>query len=517
MRIAPGLLGTALPLLLAALPPAVAQPASPSCTLSASPASVRAGTPLTLSWTATHGPTAGFITQGADVKLLRPLPWGTAVLPAGSKTITALEAGTYTYMLTTSSKAGPSTCSTSVHVTGTATPPEVPAVLDRIGLATVAGISGGDPNIRKYDVLWTVNPLAPTSPPMSGFYIPYNREPLGVPGEPARPGVEEHHPIDWYRANHPDWLVYRPNRTQLALSFEYRTAAGQPYHLAPIDITNPAVRGYIWSRRIAPALLEGYRLISFDNGGPANSDRRAGVKDAAGAWRQLFGDAPRDPTYVRAVREWLEWMRRRINAAGARVAMNMDYPKGMEAEFLAVAGAADMVLNEGSFVNQHCSKDDPHYQDGVPGRPDPDVWTERFTLFRQVAQQRALVLTQSCTGQVSDGVLSWAIANYLLVRGPRTFIAFHSGPTGAAMRSLVIDRPEFGVRIGSPAGDPARIPGTKMWTRAYTKGLVLVNPSATAPQPTTLPAGTYRDLEGRVRQGRIAVSPTTGLVLVVGP
>jgi hypothetical protein len=491
--------------------------ASPSCTLSASPASVPAGTAFTLSWSATDNPTAGYVTQGQNVRLLRPLPWGTARLPSGSTSITALAAGSYAYTLATSGSAGTSTCSTTVHVTGMANPPGVPTVLDRIGLAALA-ISGDDPNIRKYDFLWTVNPLTPATPVMSGFYIPYNREPLGVPGETARLGAEEHHPIDWYRAHHPDWLVYRNDRTTLALSFEYRTAAGQPYHLPPIDITNPAVREYIWNRRVAPVLLEGHRLISFDNGGPFNTDRRAGVKDGSGGWRQLFDGniTARDPRYVGAVREWLDWMGRRIHGAGARVAMNMDYGIGSETEFLSIADAADVILHEGSFVDTSCRKDHPRYQDDVPGSVPPDLWTARFTTFRQVARQRGLVLTQSCAaGQLPPGVLSWALANYLLVRGPQTFIAFYYGPTPATMRSVAVERPEFGVRVGAPAGEPTRVPGSKMWSRSYANGLVLVNPSATTAQSTTLPPGTYRDLEGNVRQGRIAVPPTTGLVLVV--
>ncbi len=495
----------------------VAQSSSPSCTLSASATSVTAGTRFTLSWSATHNPTAGYITQGQSVRLLRPLPFGTSLLSSGSTTLTALATGAYTYTLTTSNPSGPGTCSTTVRVTGTATPPDIPTVVDRIGLATAVGISGHDPNIRKYDILWTVNPLTATSPVMSGFYIPYNREPLGVPGQTTPFGAEEHHPISWYLANRPDWLVYKNDRTQLAVSFEYRNAAGQPYHLPPIDITNPAVRQYIWDRRIAPALLEGHRLISFDNGTPFNVDQRAGVKNASGEWRQLFGAHPSDPVYVQAMREWLEWMRRRINAAGARVIMNVDYGRGGEADFISIASAADMVLNEASFVNQYCSKQDYHYQDDVPGRPDPDVWTERFTTFRTVARQRGLVLTHSCTAsQIQPGVVSWAIANYLLVRGPHTFIAFYYGQTSPTTRSLVIERPEFNVQIGSPAGEPTRISGTKMWSRPYTNGIVLVNPSATTPHSTTLPPGTYRDLEGNIMQGRITLSPTTGLVLLYG-
>jgi hypothetical protein len=136
-------------------------------------------------------------------------------------------------------------------------------------------------------------------------------------------------------------------------------------------------------------------------------------------------------------------------------------------------------------------------------------------MFREVARQRGLVLTHACTAtQLPPGVVSWVIANYLLLRGPHTFLAFLYAPTGGAMRSLVIERPEFNARIGTPAGEPARIPGTRMWSRPYTNGIVLVNPSATTAQSTSLPAGPHRDLEGTVREGRVTVEPTSGLVLV---
>jgi hypothetical protein len=195
--------------------------------------------------------------------------------------------------------------------------------------------------------------------------------------------------------------------------------------------------------------------------------------------------------------------------------MNMDYGKGVEAEFISIAGAADVVLHEGSFLDQHCRKDHPRYRDDVPGNPAQSYWTERFMTFRRVAQQRGLVLTQACNAsQLQPDVVSWVIANYLLVRGPQTFIAFYGGAPSTPARSLVLERPEFNIQTGAPTGEPARIPGTKMWSRAYTKGLVIVNPSATTAQSTTLPPGTYRDVEGSSWQGRITVPPTSGLVLV---
>jgi hypothetical protein len=201
------------------------------------------GAAFTLSWTATHDPTAGYITQGQDVRLLRPLPWGTARLPriedhhrarSGHLHVHAYHRERLRAEHVLDDCPGQRYCHR----------PDVPTVLDRIGLAALA-ISGHDPNLRKYDVLWTVNTLTPTSPVMSGFYVPYNREPLGVPGEPARFGAEAHHPISWYRANHPDWLVYRSDRTTLALSFEYRTPAGVPYHLPPTGSSFESMAGWL--------------------------------------------------------------------------------------------------------------------------------------------------------------------------------------------------------------------------------------------------------------------------------
>ena len=57
-----------------------------------------------------------------------------------------------------------------------------------------------------------------------------------------------------------------------------------------------------------------------------------------------------------------------------------------------------------------------------------DAWTRRFTAFRTIAEDRGLIVADICystSGSIlslSAEEVSWAIANYLLVRGDRTYM-----------------------------------------------------------------------------------------------
>jgi hypothetical protein len=45
---------------------------------------------------------------------------------------------------------------------------------------------------------------------------------------------------------------------------------------------------------------------------------------------------------------------------------------------------------------------------------------------------------------------------------PPTSTAAPHGQTAATARNIVMERPEFGVQIGSPTGEPTSVPGTKI-------------------------------------------------------
>jgi hypothetical protein len=57
---------------------------------------------------------------------------------------------------------------------------------------------------------------------------------------------EEKHNIDWYKANHPDWVSYKNDRISPAHEFRYSFGFD-----TPVDVMNPAVREYLWRFAVA--------------------------------------------------------------------------------------------------------------------------------------------------------------------------------------------------------------------------------------------------------------------------
>lgn len=491
------------------IPPPPPQSNTPSCILSASSASVPSGTSFTLSWTTAKATGAAEIRQGNSPLLYQPALKGGrgGTLPNGSQKLTVGAPGTYTYTMSVSNASGESTCSAVITATGTAMIGELPVVRSGLGLASFADTLHSSSDLVKRDIIWGSSEAR--AAPFGGYYVPANREPMGAPNQPGT------HDEAWYLANHPDWLVYQNDRVSLAHSFRYG-AAPNYWYLMPIDISNPAVQDYIWERRIAPTIARGFKAITFDNVEPINSYKRAGVKTSSG-WKQLYNPAnSHDPAYTASLNDFLRVTRARLHAAGVLSMGNINYGYGYEQELLMAAREMDLVFMEGSFLHL-CDRNNFRVNDdSVDSVADrSDYWTRRFTSFRAIAKERGLILADICYNSLGSIAslpaedVSWAIANYLLVREDRTYMLL----TYIEEASKRVDRPEYekAEKIGAPIEEPQKQNG--VWTRRYEKGLVVVNPSAKSQGSFALGGGIYRDLAGRERTGTIAIPPATGLVL----
>jgi len=101
-------------------------------------------------------------------------------------------------------------------------------------------------------VLGTIWPRSLPGKVYSLFYLPYDRDedPRYYPAA---------HDITWYKANHPDWIEYKCDRSTVAYEFGENDV--------PLDITNPAVISYIEKTYLATELRpgSGYQGIGFDN------------------------------------------------------------------------------------------------------------------------------------------------------------------------------------------------------------------------------------------------------------
>ena len=152
-----------------------------ACTLSISPASIKAGNIFTLSWTSTGTPAtvSGYLEQTAPdnskATFFRPIPYSSYLLPNGGRSGKAGMAGAYTYTFVVSNATATTSCSTGLSVTGTAPLPMIHTILDRVGkgLFSTAG-----QNDTQHDVAFggpvNINLNASTTI-FYGYYIPYSR------------------------------------------------------------------------------------------------------------------------------------------------------------------------------------------------------------------------------------------------------------------------------------------------------------------------------------------------------
>jgi len=494
---------------------------SPMCVIAASRPSIPVGDSITLSWTTTNAPTAASVMDDAT-----PVA-GPFRLPSGSKELNAptdtsqlpgLLPGTHTFTMTVSNVAASATCAVNVTVFWRPLP-ALPVIWDRIGLAGWADFALPQPScltlacatpdrdaqVSARDLFWAAS--RPSAASLVSHYYPYDRD-----DDPA------HHDVAWYLLHHPDWLVYRANRSTLAHPFT------DDDHPAPIDITNTAVREYILNQKLVPYLSQGYQSISFDNVTTFNAFGRRYVKLPSG-WREVFpassGDPKGDSTFMAAVGNWLDWVRRELNVRGALLNANLELgPTLNRSDFFLLASKLDYVTiekgawNPGDVVR---GSNPPERSTCLAGTPqaayDLDgAWLAKFQTLRAISRSSGLTLIGECVHEsnISPALVRWAVANYLLVRGARTYLLL-SGLTGVEP-GRPFDRPELHVPIGAPTAEAEQVGG--LWVRSYRNGLAVVNPSSTVTSTLSLGATRYHDLTGRRLVRGVSLQPATALVLI---
>jgi hypothetical protein len=114
--------------------------------------------------------------------------------------------------------------------------------------------------------------------------------------------------------------------------------------------------------------------------------------------------------------------------------------------------------------------------------------------------------------------LTWALANYLLVRGPTSYtyvyggkgLGFGGSPSGYG---TFVDRPEYHIRIGHPVS--GRYVSDGLQVRAYSGGVVIVNATNSASYAIQL-GRVYRNMKGHAISS-VTLSPATAIVLLASP
>jgi hypothetical protein len=309
-------------------------------------------------------------------------------------------------------------------------------------------------------------------------YIPYNQDP-------------SNQSLSWWKANHPDWVVYKCDRTTPA------TASGYPN--IDLDITNPAVRAYQLAM-VKSAAAQGYDGIAWDIFAIDNNHKACGIY-RNGQWVQLYTGNWTDPAYTKAVLDWLTWMYAAQHALPKPMRLVPNYSLARaanDASSTTVLNNVDAILDEQTTANWGSYVTD--------GR-----WLERIRWMQRLqAAGKAYYAISGFTGPMSNADVQYALASYLM--GKEHYAAIFVYDQKTIFYGADGWRPEYAAPIGRACGEMTQIGSA--WMRSFKNGLSIVNPSGSGSTTVTLPAGrAFQDLYGKSVSGSVTLPAHGGLVL----
>ena len=326
-------------------------------------------------------------------------------------------------------------------------------------------------------------------------YYPYSRE---SDNDVLPPGVSSNHNLAWFKANHPDWIEYKQDRTTVAYVCEDTS-------YVPLDIANPDVRTYLLNTYYLPSINQGYDGIAFDNVNLANfawdptEGARAGHYALNGKWVQQYSGGENDAAYHTDMINWAQWMYTQLHMHNASVSMNIeyDYP-GAPTDSNTLSNYTDIYMDEMGFGNY-----DGFITDGA--------WLTKIQFFQSLVNRgKGLVIVNQMAqsfASTTQAQKQWCIASYLLCKGNHTYMTI----TGYQEYGSLYTTSEYFAKVGSATNTMYQSQGVYM--RDFSNGKAIVNPSSTQSYTVNLPANTYKDLYGNSKSS-ITLGAASGIVLL---
>jgi hypothetical protein len=355
----------------------------------------------------------------------------------------------------------------------------------------------------KIDVVWGTSWAKSLPGNIYGFfYIPYDRD-EDTSYYPAA------HNVTWYKANHPDWIEYKCDRSTVAYEFGNGNSV-------PLDITNPAVISYIEGTYIETALRpgSGYQGIGFDNLDLENAGewtgQRCGHYTTNGTWVQQFNGTANDATYRQSILTWAQQIHTFIHThfPNAVMAVNFSYDPNFSSDSNKLSNYVDFYVDEQGFTNGN---------NASPTNPSAWYFTDATWSGKMNWIQNALSLRRGFLSvnqepvsfaNVTNNQAQWALANYLLMKNNASFVYI----CGVQQYGYSFLRSEYSAQIGSPVNAMYQKQG--IYLRDFTNGMAIVNPSSSTAYTVQLLGATYADLYGNAVGSQIIMPAHSGLILI---
>jgi hypothetical protein len=333
------------------------------------------------------------------------------------------------------------------------------------------------------------------------------RAPDACPADAGPHVPHSAYPLDycWLAAHHPDWLL-RDDQGQLVNYTDF------PRNVM-VDIGAAGLRA-AWARTVVPEVrADGFDGVYLDD-----------VNTHPGHARDGAPARYTDQQYGAATTGFVAEVGAALRSAGllsmANVAVDPWRPWEVD-DAVAMAGSLDAVAKEfWSHYQPSCSAEygtvftQPGSYDPATGGVDPGLALElEYARRVQAAGARLVGIDYDQSGDVAR--MAYGRAAFLLAWDGRPGSAYVNRPAAARDahgRCAAVDpaEPAWTTDLGVPTG-PAVTTGA-VWSRAFTGGVVLLDPSPTA--PVTVPLdGAYRSVDGAVVRGTVTLQPGSALVL----
>jgi hypothetical protein len=307
---------------------------------------------------------------------------------------------------------------------------------------------------------------------------------------------EKERTIDWYKQNHPDWIMYQEDRVTPAYGFIYSYGG-----LVPLDVSNPEVRQFYLDTFIMPFVKQGYKMVAMDNVELGNWPKSVGHYNK-GQWQQLYTGKKEDTAFYKTIIDWMQFLRNSLHLQGVKVAANIKANTAPAEVILKVMDAVDLWLDETGFT---------HTGKNITDK----TWERSFSLLQQVTPKKAYVTINQVQGDVeaADAIqIEWVVGNFLLSRGPQSMLSITGFKNNKAEYHVFKYRKELEIEIGYPV-----LPAVKLenggWKRNFSKGMVIVNPSSTQKITVQLPEGRWKTIHESIIESEIELSPATAAIL----
>lgn len=320
------------------------------------------------------------------------------------------------------------------------------------------------------------------------------------------------HDFSWWRANHPDWVLYACTAGG--------SATTNPAYVpglttnVPLDIHNPSVVSYQIRLMADYAHRIGYHALSIDEATFWQADQGAGAGSYGCGIYQNGSFVRRytglnDPNWTNDVVRWVQIAHQILTTdptiSGYHLKLMVNHPANVlsqqEMTFLA---SVDADLDETGYIEY-----------GRPTKNTPSSVVMRTDWAMYAQQHGVAILMNANWGKLSlgTGQYDYSVATYLLGNLQAESLYSAQGD----QYGTETWRSQYSTSIGAPCGTYYRDPNnSNLFYRRFTNALIAVNASPSASQVASLPSGhTYRDLFGRSASNTaMSIAPEDGYVLL---